>query len=160
MIAAATARLVLASGVQGGSPHPLAAHDTLVVVMLMVAMAMGSAALYIFLRRRPSSGVPVADEWRAQAVMGELCPHGWEAELTLYGWGAPLPADAPPSRAPLVRLEWRQFEEGSERVLMARRVWAASIGEALLLCCRPHEHRTGRARRAWGSELSGDRHHD
>src|SRR5450755_2751850 len=131
MSAAAIARLPLASGVQGGSPHPLAAHDTLVVVLLMVGMAAAGVALYIYLHRRARWMAPVADEWRAQAVMGGLCPHGWQAQLTLYGWGAPVPADAPASRAPLVELEWRQFEEESGRVLVARRVWATSIGEAL-----------------------------
>jgi hypothetical protein len=131
MSAAGIVSLVVASGVQGGSPHPLAARDTLVVVLLMAAMAAAGAALYIHRRRRAQRVTPVADEWRAQAVMGELCPHGWQAQLTLYGWGAPAPADAPASRAPLVELEWKQFEEESGRVLVARRVWAPSIGEAL-----------------------------
>ncbi len=131
MIAAGRAGLLIASGAQGGSPHPLPAHDTAVVMLLMVAMAAASAALYIYLHRRSRWVAPVSDEWRAQAVMGELCPHGWQAQLTLYGWGAPVPADAPPSRAPLVELEWRQFEEESGKVLVARRVWATSIGEAL-----------------------------
>jgi hypothetical protein len=131
MSAAAIARPVLASGVQGGSLHPLPAHDTLMVVLLMVAMAAAGAALYIYLRRRAQRVAPVADEWRAQAVMGEFCPHGWQAQITLYGWGAPTPADAPASRAPLVELEWKQFEQESGRVLVARRVWAPSIGEAL-----------------------------
>jgi hypothetical protein len=32
---------------------------------------------------------------------------------------------------PLVELEWKQFEEESGRVVVARRVWAPTIGEAL-----------------------------
>ena len=63
--------------------------------------------------------------------MGELCAHGWQAQITLYGWGAPVPSDAPPSRVPLVELEWKQFEEDSERIAVARRVWAPTISEAL-----------------------------
>ena len=63
--------------------------------------------------------------------MGELCPHGWQAEITLYGWGAPVPADAPPSRVPLVELEWTQFDEEPGRIAVARRVWAPTISDAL-----------------------------
>ena len=63
--------------------------------------------------------------------MGELCPHGWQAQITLYGWGAPVPSDAPPSRAPLVELEWKQFDEHSGQVVVARRAWAETIPEAL-----------------------------
>ena len=32
---------------------------------------------------------------------------------------------------PLVELEWKQFEEESGRIAVARRVWAPTIGEAL-----------------------------
>ena len=39
----------------------------------------------------PSPARPVTDQWQALAVMGELCPHGWQAQITLYGWGAPVP---------------------------------------------------------------------
>ena len=42
-----------------------------------------------------------------------------------------MPADAPPARVPLVELEWKQFEEESGHVAVARRVWAPTIGEAL-----------------------------
>jgi len=63
--------------------------------------------------------------------MGELCPDGWQAQITLYGWGAPVPAEAPPSRVPLVELEWKQFDGESGAVVVARRVWAPTVGEAL-----------------------------
>jgi hypothetical protein len=62
--------------------------------------------------------------------MGELCPKGWQARITTYGGGAPVPADAPPSRVPPVALEWKQFG-GSSEVVVARRLWAPSIGSAL-----------------------------
>jgi len=32
---------------------------------------------------------------------------------------------------PLVELEWKQFDEESGRVVVARRVWAPTISEAL-----------------------------
>ena len=63
--------------------------------------------------------------------MGELCPHGWQAQITLYGWGAPVPSDAPSARAPLVELEWKQFDEQPGHVAVARRAWASTIPEAL-----------------------------
>jgi hypothetical protein len=118
----------LASGVQGGHAP---ATDTLVVVLLIVALTLGFVLIVLHQRRRFRKHKPVTDQWQALAVMGELCPHGWQAQITLYGWGAPVPADAPPSRAPLVELEWKQFEPETQRVAVARRVWAPTIGQAL-----------------------------
>jgi hypothetical protein len=121
---------VMASGVQGGHAQaPL--YETLLVVLAIVAMAAAVVLIVIYLRRRSRHSKPVADQWSALVVMGELCPEGWKAQITLYGWGAPVPADAPQSRTPLVELEWKQFEEETGRVIVARRVWAATIGEAL-----------------------------
>ena len=97
--------------------------------MALLALVAGVTALIV--RRRRVRGTQVADQWGALAVMGELCPHGWQAQITLYGWGAPVPSDAPPSRAPLVELEWKQFDEHSGRVVVARRAWAETIPEAL-----------------------------
>ncbi|HLM84619.1 MAG TPA: hypothetical protein VK272_00370 [Solirubrobacteraceae bacterium] len=107
------------------------AYETLIIVLMIAAMTLASALIVIYLRRRHRRPKPVADQWQALAVMGELCPHGWQAQITLYGWGAPVPDDAPPSRVPLVELEWKQFDEESGRVAVARRVWAPTIGEAL-----------------------------
>lgn len=122
--------LVIASGVQGGHA-PAPAYETLIIGLLVAAMALASVFIFIHLRRRHRRSKPVNDQWQALAVMGELCPDGWQAEITLYGWGAPVPADAPPSRVPLIELEWKQFEQDSGRIAVARRVWAPTIGEAL-----------------------------
>jgi hypothetical protein len=120
----------LASGVQGG--HDKApGYETLLLALFIAVMTAACALIAIYLRRRYRRPKPVADQWQAMAVMGELCVHGWQAQITLYGWGAPVPADAPPSRVPLVELEWKQFEEESGHVAVARRVWAPTIGEAL-----------------------------
>jgi hypothetical protein len=122
--------LVLASGVQGG--HARAPwHETLVIALAVAAMVAACVWIAIYLRRRYRRNRPVADQWQALAMMGELCAHGWQAQITLYGWGAPVPADAPPSRVPLVELEWKQFDEEPGRVVVARRVWAPTVGEAL-----------------------------
>jgi hypothetical protein len=115
---------------RGGSvPAPL--YETFVIVPVIIALAIGCVLIAIYLRRQHRRPRPVADQWSALAVMGELCPHGWQAQITLYGWGAPVPADAPPSRVPLVELEWKQFDEEPGLVAVARRVWAPTIGEAL-----------------------------
>jgi hypothetical protein len=124
--------LVVASGVQGGGSHPPAAHDTLIVLLVIGAMALICVPIALYMRRRARRAVePVRDQWRALAVMGELCPHGWQAQITLYGWGAPIPDDAPPARAPLVELEWKQFAEEPGCVAVARRAWAPTIERAL-----------------------------
>jgi hypothetical protein len=129
-MSAAGVVFVLASGVQGGHEEA-PGHETLLFVLFIAVMTAACALIAIYLRRRYRRPKPVADQWQAMAVMGELCAHGWQAQITLYGWGAPVPADAPPSRVPLVELEWKQFEEESGHVAVARRVWAPTIGEAL-----------------------------
>jgi len=121
---------VIASGVQGGHA-PAPGGETLLIVLAIALMTVACWAIFGYLRRLGERAKPVGDQWQALAVMGELCAHGWQAQITLYGWGAPIPEDAPPSRAPLVELEWKQFEEDSERIAVARRVWAPTIAEAL-----------------------------
>jgi hypothetical protein len=122
--------LVMANGHQAGDA-PSSWHDNLLIGLLIAAMTVACVFIFISLRRRSRRARPVGDQWQALTVMGELCPHGWQAQITLYGWGAPVPDDAPPSRVPLVELEWRQFDEESGRVAVVRRVWAPTIGEAL-----------------------------
>jgi hypothetical protein len=122
--------LVIASGVQGG--HVRApGEETFLIALAIAALVLACVLIGIYLRRQYRRPKLVADQWQAQAVMGELCPHGWQATINLYGWDAPVPADAPPSRAPLVELEWKQFEDAAGRIAVARRLWAPTIGEAL-----------------------------
>jgi hypothetical protein len=122
--------LVLASGVQGGRAKA-SGYETLLIGLAIAVMALACVLIALHLRRRNRRPRNVADQWQALAVMGELCPHGWQAQLTLYGWGAPVPDDAPPARTPLVELEWKQFDEESGHVVVARRVWAPTIEQAL-----------------------------
>jgi len=123
--------LVIASYRGGSTYAPL--YETFVIVPLIALMTGACVLIGLYLRRRHRQPRPVGDQWQALAVMGELCPHGWQAQITLYGWGAPVPDDAPPSRVPLVELEWKQFDEEPGRVAVARRVWAPTIGQALQL---------------------------
>jgi hypothetical protein len=127
-MSAANVAQVIASYRGGSTYAPL--YETFVIVPLIVAMTLACVAIGVYLRRRHRRPKPVADQWQALAVMGELCPYGWRAQITLYGWGAPVPADAPPSRVPLVELEWTQYDEPGH-VAVARRVWAPTIGQAL-----------------------------
>ena len=101
MSAAAGGVFVLASGVQGGDARA-PGYETFLLALVIAAMTVGCVLIAIYLRRRYRRPKPVGNEWQALAVMGELCAHGWQAEITLYGWGAPVPADAPASRVPLV----------------------------------------------------------
>ena len=123
----------LASGVQGGGGHPPPVHDALMIALVMAALALACVLIALHVRRRARRVEPVGDQWRALAVMGELCPHGWQAQVTLRGWGAPIPDDAPAARAPLVELEWKQYDEEPGRVAVARRAWAPTIEQALQL---------------------------
>src|SRR5271155_4188590 len=124
----AASGLVMASYRGGSTYAPL--YETFVIVPLIAVMSAACVLIAVYLRRRHKRPKPVGDQWQALAVMGELCPHGWQAEITLYGWGAPVPADAPPARTPLVELEWKQFDEEPGRVVVARRGWGPTIGSA------------------------------
>jgi hypothetical protein len=127
MSAAAT---LIASSVQGGDA---VARDTPLVLALIGLLAAASGLVVIRLRRRRRSrrARPVGEQSQALTLMGELCPHGWQAQITLYGWGAPVPADAPAAHTPLVELEWKQFDEEEGHIAVARRVWAPTIEAAL-----------------------------
>jgi hypothetical protein len=128
-MSAAGVAFVIASYRGGSTYAPL--YETFVIVPLIALMTAGCVLIAIHLRRRYMRPKPVANQWQALAVMGELCPHGWQAQIKLYGSGAPVPDDAPRVNAPLIELEWKQFEEDSGRVVVARRLWAPSIGGAL-----------------------------
>ena len=113
----------------GSSSAPLL--ETLLIVTALAVMSVAVLLALKYLHRRARRPRPVADQWQARTVMGELCPSGWQARITLYGWGAPMPDDAPTMRVPPVELEWKQFGEQPGRVAIERRVWAASLDEAL-----------------------------
>ena len=121
---------VMASGVQGGNLRA-PGYETVLVALLIAAIAAACVVVALYLARRRRRRRAVTGQWSAVTVMGELCPDGWQAQITLYGWGAPVPVDAPPSRVPLVELEWKQFAEDSRQVVVSRRVWAPTIERAL-----------------------------
>jgi hypothetical protein len=75
-------------------------------------------------RRRDSAAV----ELRARALMGELCPHGWSCQITLYEGPLPPDEEPPPDR---IALDWVELHQQAGRPAVMRRVWAGSIAEAL-----------------------------
>ena len=149
-----------------GGHVPALTRDTIIIALLIVAFTLGCVLIFMYLRRSYGRPKPVVDQWQALAVMGELCPHGWQAHINLYGWGAPVPDDAPPSRVPLVELEWERFEEESGEIVATRRVWAPTIREALQTMVEDRrtditlegiEQATGRPERKRGRESSARR---
>ncbi len=121
----------LARGGWQGCHEHASVHESVLVGLLLVALVVACIAIAFVIRRQHRRPKRVADQWGALAVMGELCPRGWQAEITVYGGGAPLPADAPSENSLRVELGWKQFDTEFGRVAVARRVWASTIGEAL-----------------------------
>jgi hypothetical protein len=70
-------------------------------------------------------------EARARAMMSELCPHGWRAQIVLFGPEDELPPDAPVGERAQVALDWAELEDERRGVAVVRRVWAPTIAEAL-----------------------------
>jgi hypothetical protein len=78
------------------------------------------------LRRRRRS--LAAAELQARAIMGELCPHGWSCQITVYEGPPPADEEPPPGR---IALDWVELLREAGRPAVTRRVWAASVAEAL-----------------------------
>ena len=82
-------------------------------------------------RRRQTRAAANAER-RARAIMSELCPFGWQAQITLFATAnnAELPTVERP-RAP-VALDWAELSaHPTGRPAVMRRVWAPTIAEAL-----------------------------
>jgi hypothetical protein len=102
------------------------------VPLLGVVVSGASGRLRSWRGRRRRLDAAAHAEARARAMMSELCPHGWRAQITLF-------ADADPDdHRPLtphghrahVALDWTELREGSRPAVM-RRVWAGTVAEAL-----------------------------
>jgi hypothetical protein len=121
----------LARGGWQGCHERASGYETVLVALIIVALLGVCVLISIALTRAQRRRKPVTDQWQALSVMGELCPYGWQAEITLSGGSAPMPVDGAPARSRLVELEWKQFDDESGRVAVSRCVWAATIAEAL-----------------------------
>jgi hypothetical protein len=118
-----------------------------VLSFALLALALGAAALGVHLlglfvprwrralrargyrrrRRRAAANV----EGRTRALMSELCPQGWRAQITLFPSGDDVPPDAYHGGPARVALDWAELEDESGRAAVVRRVWAPTIAEAL-----------------------------
>jgi hypothetical protein len=103
----------------------------LAVELLGRIVPRGRSALRARRHRRRRLVAAANVERRTRALMSELCPQGWRAQITLFGPGDALPADAPSEDRARVALDWAELEDGSGRAAVVRRVWAPTIGEAL-----------------------------
>jgi hypothetical protein len=70
-------------------------------------------------------------ELRARAMMDELCPHGWHAQITLSGASEEPGPSRQRQRRDRVAVDWTAFEDQSSGAAVVRRVSAATISEAL-----------------------------
>jgi hypothetical protein len=84
---------------------------------------------WVHRRRRLRAAANV--ERRARAMMDELCPHGWRAQITLLDGTGDYPAVGPTGEPARVALDWIELEDESGRAAVSRRVWARTISEAL-----------------------------
>ncbi len=115
-----------------------AASRSLEVVAQLELVLVGAVLLVLAglllareLRRWRNRERPHSHEVRARAMMGELCPNGWQAQLTLYGSEPAALPGAPPGAGPLVAVDWSELPgEGGEAPPM-RRVWAPTIADGL-----------------------------
>jgi hypothetical protein len=81
--------------------------------------------------RRRSVWAAANAEARTRALMSELCPHGWRAQITMLAENdedRPLSSDGRRAR---VAVDWIELQDETGRPAVMRRVWAPSIGEAL-----------------------------
>jgi hypothetical protein len=115
-----------------------AASRSLAVVAQLELVLVGAVLLLLAgllllreLRRWRGRHRPHSHEVRARAVMGELCPNGWRAQLTLYGSGPAAPVDATAPAGALVAVDWSELPGEDGEHPPVRRVWAPTIAEGL-----------------------------
>jgi hypothetical protein len=80
-------------------------------------------------RRRMRQAATV--EKRARALMSELCPHGWHAQITMLEGAIDPDGNVAGGAHPRVALDWTELSAESGRPAVMRRVWAESVNAAL-----------------------------
>ena len=134
-------------GIQSESPlshpgpanllEPLALLVFIVVVAVLVVpllerlVSRSRSGLRYWRSKRRRARAAAHAEVRARALMSELCPHGWHAQITLFGVAEEQLPTAPNGERVRVALDWTELEDESGRPAVMRRVWAPTIGEAL-----------------------------
>lgn len=99
-----------------------------VLIYKLVDIAVLGIRRRVVLRRRERAVARA--ERRARAMMGELCPDGWRAQITLFEPEDELPG-APGGGWARVALDWAELDPKHEGPAVVRRVWAPTIAEAL-----------------------------
>jgi len=134
---------VLSQGATAGFERAGPSPATVGLIALVVCVPVAAAMLIVLLvgwtrtalRRQRQGAVRMRAaaslEAAARAQMSELCPHGWRAQVTLFGPGDELPPGAPDGERSRVALDWAELDDEYGHVAVVRRVWAPSIGEAL-----------------------------
>jgi hypothetical protein len=98
-----------------------------IVPLLGLAVSSSRGALRSWRGRRRRLRAAASAEMRARAMMSELCPHGWRAQITMFAAGE----EDENGRPARVALDWTELGDESGRPAVMRRVWAPTIGEAL-----------------------------
>jgi hypothetical protein len=113
-----------------GSTLGVVAQLELVVVggvLLVLAVLLLTRELRRWRRAQP----PDSEEIRARALMGELCPNGWHARITLYSADGATPPDAPRYEGGLVAVDWSELADTDPAQPVTRRIWAPTIAAGL-----------------------------
>jgi hypothetical protein len=103
----------------------------LAVPLLGLLVSRSRGGLRSWLRERRRIRVAATAELRARALMSELCPHGWRAQITLFREADAQLRTARGGERDRVALDWSELEDESGAAAVMRRVWAPTIGEAL-----------------------------
>jgi hypothetical protein len=101
------------------------------VPLLGVLVSRSRSALRSWLDSRRRMRAAAGAEVRARALMSELCPHGWRAQITLLGSDEEQPRTVRGGERARVALDWTELQVTGGRPAVIRRVWAPTIGEAL-----------------------------
>lgn len=107
--------------------HTTPEGQPIAVILIIAALTAIGLVLLVWQRRRKRRPPQVTDQWGALVAMGDLCPRGWQAEITLRGGASAPRRDGPPP----VALEWKLYEDAGARVAVSRRVRADTISGAL-----------------------------
>jgi hypothetical protein len=121
--------VLLACGDCAPSHLPPESHP-LMVFLLVAALTVIGGVIVVWQLRRRRRPRQVTDQWGALAVMGDLCPGGWAAEIRLQGRQT-APSGDVVAGTPTIALRWKLYEDGGRCVAVTREVRSETIGQAL-----------------------------
>jgi hypothetical protein len=132
---------MLAFANQSGEYHPGPANMLTLPVVLVATAAAGwllikllellvppvRHRLHVRVASRRRLLAAANSESSARAMMDELCPDGWHAEIVLFSSASELPLQAPNPERTRVQLDWKELNDSAE----LRRIWARDLKSAL-----------------------------